>query len=192
MKVPIKEGSSVVVAEKFGKSFRRQDFRYPDGTLKDFWIFDYKNGQSPAVALCLTGTKHVIGVQQFRHAAHSVVVEIPGGVLKNDMEQPEEAIMRELPEETGYVPGKIIRLSQKPIWFEPANFTVPYWPLLAMDCRKEGEPTPDNTEVLEPVVVPIHTWIAWIFDGVICDSKTITTTTLALPHLGIHLDLTHA
>ncbi|TSC71446.1 MAG: NUDIX hydrolase [Parcubacteria group bacterium Gr01-1014_70] len=187
MNTPVKLGEPVIMAQKYGKTFRRQDFRYPDGTVKDFWIFDYKNGQSPAVALSVTDDMHVIGVRQFRHAANSVVVEIPGGVLKTDAEQPEEAIMRELPEETGYIPGKIIRLSQAPIWFEPANNTVPYWPLLAMNCRKEQELAPDDTEIIELIVVLIQTWISWIFDGTIRDSKTITTTFLALPHLNIKL-----
>ena len=187
MKVPVKVGEPLVMAQKFEKSFLRQDFRYPDSSVKDFWIFDFKNGESPAIAIGVTEDKHIIGVRQFRHAGNIVVIEAPGGVLKNPSEQPEEAIMREFPEETGYTPETIIRLSPVPIWFEPANCTVPYWSLLALNCRKEHEQNLDDTEIMEPVVVPIETWISWIFNGTIRDSKTITTTFLALPYLGITL-----
>lgn len=187
MKVPVKVGEPLVMAQKFEKSFLRQDFRYPDSSVKDFWIFDYKNGESPAIAIGVTEDKHIIGVRQFRHAGNIVVIEAPGGVLKNPSEQPEEAIMREFPEETGYTPETIIRLSPVPIWFEPANCTVPYWSLLALNCRKEHEQNLDDTEIMETVIAPLETWISWIFDGTIRDSKTIATTFLALPHLGIQL-----
>lgn len=187
MKTPVKVGDPVIMASKFGKSFLRQDFQYPDNTRKDFYLFDYKNGEAPAVALGITEDHCVVAIRQFRHAANSIITEVPGGTLKNVTERPEEAIMREFPEETGYVPGKIIRLSDVPIWFEPANFTVPYWPLLAMHCRKKQKQALDETEIMEPLVVPVSEWIAWIFNGTIRDSKTITTTFLALPHLGIYL-----
>jgi ADP-ribose pyrophosphatase len=52
---------------------------------------------------------NVILVQQYRHPAGRVLLEIPAGTL-NVGEDPDICAERELQEETGYKPGKIIRL----------------------------------------------------------------------------------
>ena len=52
---------------------------------------------------------NVILVQQYRHPARRVLLEIPAGTL-NVGEDPDTCVERELQEETGYKPGKIIKL----------------------------------------------------------------------------------
>ncbi|MBL0146794.1 MAG: NUDIX hydrolase [Chitinophagaceae bacterium] len=52
-------------------------------------------------AVALTEDGNVIMVKQYRHPIEEVIYELPGGFV-DENEKPEDAIHRELPEETGY------------------------------------------------------------------------------------------
>ena len=54
----------------------------------------------------LTDDGQVVLIRQFRHGTQSVTLEVPGGVVEAD-ESPEAAAVRELAEETGYVPERV-------------------------------------------------------------------------------------
>ena len=53
------------------------------------------------VAMAITEDQQVILVKQYRHPVKRHVLELPGGFIDAD-EHPQEAILRELQEETGY------------------------------------------------------------------------------------------
>ena len=52
---------------------------------------------------------NVLMVKQFRYALGKELLEIPAGGIDGD-ETPEEAVRREMQEETGFLPRKIVRL----------------------------------------------------------------------------------
>ena len=69
------------------------------GAIKDdYYVLEYPNWVN---AIAVTEEGKVILVRQYRHAADLISLEIPGGVIDGD-EKPEDAIKRELQEETGY------------------------------------------------------------------------------------------
>ena len=71
----------------------------PNGHIvEDYYVLEYNNWVN---AVALTEDNKIIMVKQYRHAAGIVSLEIPGGVIDGD-ELPEQAIRRELLEETGY------------------------------------------------------------------------------------------
>lgn len=71
----------------------------PNGTTKDdYYVLEYPNWVN---AIALTENGKLILVRQYRHGADIVSLEVPGGVIDGD-ESPENAIRRELLEETGY------------------------------------------------------------------------------------------
>jgi len=71
----------------------------PDGRIVDqYYVLEYPNWVN---AVALTENNKVLMVRQYRHAAGIVSLEIPGGVIDGD-EAPEDAVRRELLEETGY------------------------------------------------------------------------------------------
>ena len=71
----------------------------PNGHIvEDYYVLEYNNWVN---AVALTEDNKVLMVHQYRHAAGIVSLEIPGGVI-DDGELPEQALRRELLEETGY------------------------------------------------------------------------------------------
>lgn len=70
-----------------------------NGVIKDdYFVLEYPNWVN---AVALTTDNEIIMVRQYRHAGDIISLEIPGGVIDGD-EKPEDAVRRELLEETGY------------------------------------------------------------------------------------------
>lgn len=167
------------VVRKFGKSFLRRDFKLSNGKIIDYYCF---GGEIAVIIFPLTQNNEVVGIRQFRYGANEVLIEIPGGVrgkLGSD-----EAVKKELAEETGYVPKEIHFLGEL-VWFEPAAVTVPFVPVLATGCEKQKELNFEETEIVEPILVPVGEWVEMIRRGEIRDCKTIAVTFLALNHLSL-------
>lgn len=71
----------------------------PDGRIvEQYYVLEYPNWVN---AVAITEDGNLLMVRQYRHAAGIVSLEIPGGVIDGD-EKPEDAMRRELLEETGY------------------------------------------------------------------------------------------
>ena len=70
-----------------------------DGRIvPSYYVLEYANWVN---AVAITEQGKVLMVKQYRHAAEIISLEIPGGVIDGD-EKPEDAMRRELLEETGY------------------------------------------------------------------------------------------
>lgn len=80
-------------------TLRTDKCEMPDGRIvEEYFVLEYPNWVN---AVALTRQGKILMVTQYRHAANIVSLEIPGGVIDGD-EKPEEAMRRELLEETGY------------------------------------------------------------------------------------------
>lgn len=72
----------------------------PDGKIIDpYYVYEFPNW---VTAVALTKENKIIMVRQYRHALGETLMEIPGGCVDASDSSYEEAIARELLEETGY------------------------------------------------------------------------------------------
>jgi len=184
-----KIGKTEVVTDTKYKQFTRDRWVNPKtGNTEEYFFLGTKNNKTPTIIFAITSDDQVIAIKQFRHGAEEVLIETPGGNPKTSDELPEMVALRELEEETGFRPGEIILLGSEPMWFEPCSYKVGFYPVLAKDCKKVGDQELDETEDMECVLIPLDEWLDMIRLGAIRDSKTITVTFLALPHLGININ----
>lgn len=136
----------------------------PDGKQYEYEI------KKEGIAVCVlpvTKEGKVILAKQFRVGPEKVLLELPGGGLEKG-ETPEQAIARELLEETGYA-GKV-QLVQ--VILDDAYSTRTRYAFVATDCVKVGEPQPDETEFIEAVEMTIDEFRNHLRAGQLTDLET--------------------
>ena len=122
---------------------------------------------------------NVLLVRQYRKPAEEAILEVPAGGIEEG-EVSEEAVLRELQEETGYTADNLQHLSS--FWVAPGWATEFMHAYLATNLRPsklEG----DEDENIEVVRLPFDQAIAMFKTGEIKDGKTIASMLLAQPFL---------
>ncbi len=122
-------------------------------------------------AVCVipvTDDGEVIFVNQFRYAIGRVTIEVPAGKLEKG-EDPTEAALRELSEETGITAGKIEPLGA--IYTSPAIIDEIIYMYIATDL-KQGEQHLDEDEFVNVVKMPLSEAVDMVMHGKIMDAKT--------------------
>jgi ADP-ribose pyrophosphatase len=122
----------------------------------------------------------VVLVRQYRHPAVRYLLELPAGTLA-DRERPEAGAARELEEELGLTAARLEKLSE--FFVSPGFLEEKMWVYLATDLS-EGNPKPDEDEILDMVRLPIADALEMITSGEIQDAKTIIGLMLAAPRVG--------
>ena len=146
----------------YGRSVDKVWFRLPDGKEIDFAVF---SGGKSVACLALTKNQEVILARQFRPGPKKILNEIPGGGLKEG-ENPEEAMARELLEETGYQ-GKMELVTS--LWHDAYSPRIKY-ALVATECEKIAEPQlEDNGESVEVVLMSLPEFRQHLQSGQLTD-----------------------
>jgi ADP-ribose pyrophosphatase len=101
----------------------------------------------------ITQNGQVVLIRQYRHGIESVTLEIPGGMVGPDDDDPVEAAERELLEETGYRAEKLIHIGTMAP--NPAILDNYLHTFLAEDARPVASPQPEGTEDIEFDLVDI-------------------------------------
>ncbi len=119
--------------------------------------------------LPLTDEGEVICVRQYRYAVGQVTTEIPAGKLDSPDEDPQEAVLRELREETG---ARCKSLTYLGTYFaSPAILDEKIDLYLARDLYF-GETDPDEDEFIDVVRIPLDDMVGRVMRGEILDGKT--------------------
>jgi ADP-ribose pyrophosphatase len=120
--------------------------------------------------LPLTDDGEVIFVNQFRYALNKVTLEVPAGKLEKG-EDPQEAALRELSEETGVEAKKIIPMGA--LYTTPALMDEIIYMYIATELT-QGEQHLDEDEFVNAVKIPLNKAVDMVMSGEIRDSKTQT------------------
>ncbi len=116
----------------------------------------------------ITDDGEVIFVNQFRYALDRVTLEVPAGKLEKG-EDPMEAALRELSEETGITAEKIEPLDA--LYTSPALIDEIIYMYIATGLS-QGEQHLDDDEFVNAVKIPLDEAIDMVMSGKILDAKT--------------------
>ena len=118
-----------------------EDVQFPDDTIG---AYDYVVEGESVVVLPFTREGDVVIIDEWRHPVRRVNRGLPAGGLEPEDDDPEDAVARELEEETGYEPGTVEHLTT----VEPSNGiadTVFHY-FVARDCTPTGAQNLDYNE----------------------------------------------
>ena len=154
------------------------DYRAGDGSWSTQRRETYDRGNGAALLLYDTDTRNVVLVRQFRYPAYvnghpdGMLLELPAGLLDED--GPEDAVRREVEEETGYRVGEVQQLYATVM--SPGSVTetlhvyaAPYSPA----DRVSAGGGVDEGEDIEVVELAFDEALAMVRGGGIVDAKTI-------------------
>jgi ADP-ribose pyrophosphatase len=164
-------------------TFVEERFTAPDGEVFTRWVVRHP-GAVVAVAL-MDGPRgpEAICVRQFRAAVRRDMLELPAGKLDVEGEDPDAAMVRELAEEIGRRPGRLVKLAS--FWNSPGFCTELTHVYLALDLEECEAPEPAKAEERHMTIetVPLADVDRLVAEGAIADAKTIIGLCLADRHL---------
>lgn len=124
-----------------------------------------------AAAIVAIHDDKILLVKQYRISVDKVIYEVPAGMIEHD-ENPKDAALRELEEETGYRANSIEYLTE--FYSTPGFCTEKLSIFYAKDLTFVGQNL-DEGENLEVVEISIDEALRLIESGEIMDAKTISS-----------------
>ena len=171
--------SSVYISNHQYFTARKDKCETPDGKIIDEYFVVELPGT--VCGLALTEEGKVLMVKQYRHPIEETLIEIPGGFIDGN-ETHEEAMRRELKEETGYEFSSFKEVGK--IAANPGvlnNFTYLF---LAQGGKKTSEQKLDKNEELEIELISLKELKQLFLDNKILQATHNSCVFYALRQLG--------
>ena len=129
-----------------------------------------------AIILAITKDNEILIEEQNRFAVNEKIYELPAGLIE-DGEDPKEAALRELEEETGYKANKIEEL--KVAYTSPGYTSEKAYMFLATDLE-EGKQNLDEDEFLKVLKIPVDEIKDFLNKNEVYSSNTLVPILLYL------------
>ena len=156
-------------------NLRVDQVELPNGNRSQREVVEYPGA---VTVVPLTGDGEVLMVQQYRYAVAEELLELPAGKLEPG-ENPADAALRELMEETGFSAREMKLLLS---FYTTPGFSTEKMYLYLATGLSPGSPDPDPDEFISVVGVELSRVPAMIQEGLIRDAKSIVGL-LAVPAL---------
>ncbi|MCX6011202.1 MAG: NUDIX hydrolase [Chloroflexi bacterium] len=158
--------SSRKVFEGRALKLRVDTVKLPSGKQTTREIVEHEN----CVAIvALDDADNILLVRQFRKPVEKELLEIPAGGI-DPGETPEEAVRREMREETGFLPRKVAKLGG---FYSSPGFCTEYLHLYLAGDLVTSPLQAEDSESISLVRVPLSQIPGLIASGAICDAKSI-------------------
>jgi ADP-ribose pyrophosphatase len=158
--------SSRKVFEGRALKLRVDTVKLPGGKQTTREIVEHEN----CVAIvALDDADNILLVRQFRKPVEKDLLEIPAGGI-DPGETPEEAVRREMREETGFLPRKVAKLGG---FYSSPGFCTEYLHLYLAGDLVTSPLQAEDSESISLVRVPLSQIPGLIASGAICDAKSI-------------------
>ena len=139
---------------------------FPDGRIDTREIVEHRE---VVVIVAVDADDNVLLVRQLRQPLGKELLEIPAGGIDGE-ETPEEAVLREMQEETGYLPRKIERLGG---FYSAPGFCTEYMHLFLATDLTPSRLTAEDTEVIKLERLPVSKISVLVTSGGLHDAKSI-------------------
>lgn len=170
--------SSYLFQTAFG-NLRKDKCELPDGQIiEEYYVNEYADWVN---AIVLTKEQQMVLVSQYRHAAQKVFLEIPAGKPEGK-ESYEEAILREVQEETGYTTDSSPILLGD-FYVNPATQTNKIYSYLLVDAYLISEQQLDPTEFIDVKLVNLEDMKSLILNRDIEQLFTVHSYHMAMSYL---------
>ncbi|MCJ7425665.1 MAG: NUDIX hydrolase [Dehalococcoidales bacterium] len=158
--------SSRKVFEGRALKLRVDTVKLPGGKQTTREIVEHEN----CVAIvALDDADNILLVKQFRKPVEKDLLEIPAGGI-DPGETPEDAVRREMREETGFLPRKVAKLGG---FYSSPGFCTEYLHLYLAGDLVTSPLQAEDSESISLVRVPLSQSPGLIASGAICDAKSI-------------------
>lgn len=158
---------------------RKEVCETPSGKIVDpYYIYDFPNW---VAALAVREDGMIIMIRQYRHALGDICIELPGGCVNDEDKNFEEAIDRELREETGYSFSSYEYLGKT----SANTSTNSNWlhMFLARGGKEIGLQDLDENEEIEVVLLSVNELKQLVRDNAIPQAMHITLILYALERM---------
>jgi ADP-ribose diphosphatase len=159
---------------------RKDKCETAEGKIIDpYFVFEFPTW---VTALAVTEDSKIILVRQYRHAIDEISLELPGGCVDDEDKSFQDAIARELLEETGYQFSKFDYLGK----ISPNPSTNNNWMhmFLATGGKKIGEQKLDHNEQIEVELYTIDELKKLLEENKIIQAMHVTCILYGLRKLG--------
>jgi ADP-ribose pyrophosphatase YjhB (NUDIX family) len=144
--------------------------------IAPFYVLTYEDWVH---VVALTDEDEVILVEQYRHGAGIVTLELPGGVIDSTDTDPAAAAQRELLEETGFAGETWQPISV--LYPNPANQTNRVHSYLATGCRRVAAPAlEDGEDGLSVRCIKLTDVVSGLQSGLLGQAMHVASLLLAL------------
>ena len=146
---------------------RSDTVRLPDGAAAER---EYIAHPGAVAVIAVTDAGELVMERQFRYPLGRDMIEIPAGKI-DPGEDPLATARRELQEETGYTAAEWTHVATINIAIAYSDEHIEIY--LAKGLKHEQAKL-DDEEFLEVFTLPLATALAWVREGKITDSKTVS------------------
>ena len=149
-------------------------------TVDPYYVLEYPDW---VLVAAFDAEHRILVTQQYRHAAGSVCLELPSGVVEDADETPLAAAKRELREETGYASDHFERVGCfSP---NPATHTNTLHCFVAYNVYRSEQASQDETEDVWSGFLEIEDVMGALETGEFSQALHISALLLSLKHAGL-------